>query len=574
MDQAALSFEVLLLPVLRVRCLSLATCRAVPPPRRPQDGLARAASRRLGPSDEIDAWTLSRFVSPQAEAGFVLGYRGQLRASLRELQAIRRWQSVISMACLGVQILAVVAAVLLSDRGLICARGMEGLTSVALIVTEVHACLKMKHYMARAFGCEDPSSVWGLNLAGSDSVYVLTLAACVVAAGMIIRWKSLVPLACFTVLGYAAAAYVLGGPDMRLAPMNLLLLTFIAVVACWWRRCSEIQARLLHLSYLREKQLRFSAEFREECLKGRQASGCLAGDAPEEAGGAPAASDRRSLRSLLTAPARLDRAAAGCAVAGAGRNDREAAAQGMDCLPLDAGVWVEGRAEPRALRDLEQGERVLCYDILGGSVRYAEVLEKQVDFREVPWVVVVLDDGTRLAMTADHPVQPANRREAVRAAELAPGSDRVVVHRVVTDPVRVREVSRLPAARERPRGRAYLAVRQPDRHLVLVAGEGAQRGAASMAVCSADVGAVAERRHLVSVRGTFVHVHAAAPEAGQEEGHGCRASEVRADLVYRGATTCGESVGTQGGRTLLGRGPSSEDVSGDRGEVGHVLLQE
>ncbi|CAK0859833.1 unnamed protein product [Prorocentrum cordatum] len=54
------------------------------------------------------------------------------------------------------------------------------------------------------------------------------------------------------------------------------------------------------------------------------------------------------------------------------------------CLPLDAGVWVEGRTITYSLRDLGRGQRVLCYDSLGRSIRYVEVLEKRVGLPRNP----------------------------------------------------------------------------------------------------------------------------------------------------------------------------------------------
>ncbi|CAK0869497.1 unnamed protein product [Prorocentrum cordatum] len=196
---------------------------------------------------------------------------------------------------------------------------------------------------------------------------------------MVVRWKSFVPLAWCAVVGYAAAAYLIGGPDMRLAPLNLMLLAFLATATCRWKRSSELQTRLLHLSHLREKGLRFSAEFSAQRLQDRQA-----GRGVSRWGPFVGACRRRRLRSWprggggsglaalrsdapLSAPAWLDSAAAGCA-AGAcparreagGGADAEAAPGGMDCLPLDAGLWVEGRSEPCAIKDRTSSRASAC----------------------------------------------------------------------------------------------------------------------------------------------------------------------------------------------------------------------
>ncbi|CAK0794735.1 unnamed protein product, partial [Prorocentrum cordatum] len=360
----------------------------------------------------------------------------------------------------------------------------------------------MKHYAARSFGCDDPSALWGMELGGTDAPFLMGLILSVAGSGMMVRWMLLVPVALFSVLGYAAAAYLIGSPDMRLARLNLTAFALIVLVTCCGKWSCELQARLFHLSHLREKRMPFQAELPSERLQADCGGGARRGQcSPRSAPSAPP-----------SAPAPLGPAAAGGAAEGARPCPREASGEAApecsDCLPLDARVWVEGCAGPRALRDIEPGQRVLCHDALGRSNRYARVLEKQVAFGDAPWVRVGLADGTQLAMTADHPVKPANGEEVVRAADLAAGRDRVVVHRVMTGPVAVTEVSPQPGA-QCPRGRAYLVVQQPDRHMVLVAPAGAEAEVSSLAVCSADVAVVRSRRHRVSTSGTFLHVHLA-----------------------------------------------------------------
>ncbi|CAK0869496.1 unnamed protein product [Prorocentrum cordatum] len=136
--------------------------RTAPPPRgggcaRAWRGLAQVAPRRLGPNHEIDGWTL-KFVSPKMETGFLRSHQHELRSSLillivliccglpvmlnlwyggdasesfaPEVQTMKRRQCALSMACVGLTLLALVAAVLLSDLGMICTRGMESLAFV------------------------------------------------------------------------------------------------------------------------------------------------------------------------------------------------------------------------------------------------------------------------------------------------------------------------------------------------------------------------------------------------------------------------------------------------------------
>ncbi|CAK0836413.1 unnamed protein product [Prorocentrum cordatum] len=481
--------------------------------RRLRRGLARAAAARLGPDGEIDAWTLS-FADPRVESGFLSSSREQLRSSFRrvvvvfflglacalyfhvsgdmesesqtqEAYDLKRWQFALQVGCFCVEVSALLAAIALSGHGLIKTRGMEAGAIVAIVVCEVHACINMRHYIARAFGYEDPSYLFGVDLAGSDAPFLLGLTLCVAGSGVMVRWKLLVPVALASVLGYAAAAHLLGGPDMRLVSTNLLFFACVALVTCSGKRSSEFQARLLHLAYLREKGMRVRAEFSLECLQDRsdlvpQLGSSFAAASSHLLGGGAAPLRPASARSASSEPAAAAPAQPG----------RGAAPRGSGGLPLEASVGVEGQAGACLLRDLEQGQRVLCYDMLGRSTRYARVLEKRVQFLAAGWVSVVLDDGTQLAMHADQPVQPADRTEVVRAADLSPGVDRVVVHRVAAAPVAVKEVSRQPEAGS-TLGWVHLVVQQPDRHMVLVAGLGAgsQQDSRSMAVCSADIGA-------------------------------------------------------------------------------------
>ncbi|CAK0880791.1 unnamed protein product [Prorocentrum cordatum] len=480
--------------------------------RRLRRGLARAA-QRLGPDGEIDGWTLS-FADPRVECGFLSSSREQLRSSFRrvvvvvlcgaasavyyhtsgvaehgnqmqEAYFLKMLQVALQVACYSVELSVLLAAIALSGHGLIRTRGMEAWAVVVIIVSEVHTCINIRHYLARAFGYEDPSAVYGVDLSGTDAPFLLGLILCVAGSGVMVRWKLFVPIALASVLGYAAAAYLLGSPDMTMVTTNLLFFTCIVLVMCSGKRSSEIQARLLHLSYLREKGMRVQAEFSLECLQDRA-------DLVAELGSSFAAASSH-VPGGAAAPLRPDSpryASSEPAVSEAARPGQGAVSQGLGGLPLEASVWVEGQAGSCLLRDLEQGQRVLCYDSLGRSIRYAQVLEMHVKFLAAAWINVGLDDGTQLAMTADQPVQPADRREVVRAADLSPGVDRVVVHRVATAPVAVKEVSRQPEAGS-ALGWAHLAVQQPERHMVLVAGPGAgsPQDARSMAVYSAGLGA-------------------------------------------------------------------------------------
>ena len=129
--------------------------RAAPPlgiGRGWKDRLAQVAPRRLGPDGEIDAWTLS-FADPHVENGFLQSNLEQQRSSFRRVgvvilcgltyvlylymygedtsnyptldaYSIRRWQLVIQVACFGVELSTLTAAIVSSHYGLIGSRVM------------------------------------------------------------------------------------------------------------------------------------------------------------------------------------------------------------------------------------------------------------------------------------------------------------------------------------------------------------------------------------------------------------------------------------------------------------------
>jgi len=156
-----------------------------------------------------------------------------------------------------------------------------------------------------------------------------------------------------------------------------------------------------------------------------------------------------------------------------------------DCLPPDAVVWIEGQSMPAKVGDVGSGQRVLCYDHLGGGLKYSEVVEIAThDASASEWVVVKLEDGTELKMTSDHPIYPRTAGlvgectgAAVKAGELQASVHSVEVLRLV--PVLVQEVQFLSDAdcggapieashMFAPSERVSLSVHQAERHSVFV----------------------------------------------------------------------------------------------------------
>lgn len=185
-----------------------------------------------------------------------------------------------------------------------------------------------------------------------------------------------------------------------------------------------------------------------------------------------------------------------------------------DCLRPDSVAWVEGQPLPQALNTLSSGQKVLCHDSVTKGLRYAEILDVRTENGNAKWVDVVLEDGTSLQMTANHPVLPLTGNQsssagAVRAMDLCPGSDYLMV--LKTMPVLVQEI--LSSSDSESEDRVFLTLHQPQRHSLFVAsapssGTG-QPAVRTMAVGSADV----HPRYDIPSKNTFVDIpeHLAVP---------------------------------------------------------------
>jgi len=187
-----------------------------------------------------------------------------------------------------------------------------------------------------------------------------------------------------------------------------------------------------------------------------------------------------------------------------------------DCLRPDCVAWVEGQALPVAVSTIKPGQRVLCHDNLAHGMKYAEVRDVLVQSGSAEWVTVVLEDGTHLDMTANHPTQPsanAGDRRTVRAGDLRPGDDYIMVLRAM--PVLVKEVIHHSAETEdtheevSSKDRCFLTLKQPERHALFVAPPpGTMSGVtciSTMAVGSADA-KPREGQFRLNVRNTFLDV--------------------------------------------------------------------
>jgi hypothetical protein len=158
-----------------------------------------------------------------------------------------------------------------------------------------------------------------------------------------------------------------------------------------------------------------------------------------------------------------------------------------NCLLPASLAWVENEAQPKLLQDLKPGDKVLCYDRLGATMKHTALLEVKVVDGPVEWVTVMLEDGTALEMTCDHLVQPsptspdqgaamptgphARPMPVTFAGELQPGIHSLTVLKVV--PIPVKSVQRRQSSKNM---RMALTVQQSERHAIFIGSPG-DRGA-------------------------------------------------------------------------------------------------
>lgn len=150
---------------------------------------------------------------------------------------------------------------------------------------------------------------------------------------------------------------------------------------------------------------------------------------------------------------------------------------GIDCLQEADMVWTTETPHPIPIRDLSQGQRVLCYDHLGRGLKHVEVLSVVSKIGDaVQWATVNLKDGTSIKVTADHPILTESygkwpcllgvSQAPVRAGDLKPDSDKVLVMKLV--PVAIQSVELDSAEELQEQTRVSINLQQPDRHSIFV----------------------------------------------------------------------------------------------------------
>eukprot|EP00928_Gymnodinium_smaydae_P090813 TRINITY_DN7453_c1_g1_i1.p1 TRINITY_DN7453_c1_g1~~TRINITY_DN7453_c1_g1_i1.p1 ORF type:complete len:837 (+),score=71.34 TRINITY_DN7453_c1_g1_i1:56-2566(+) len=162
-----------------------------------------------------------------------------------------------------------------------------------------------------------------------------------------------------------------------------------------------------------------------------------------------------------------------CRHSGLDRSESSQTCTQNDCLSPTSLVWVEGAAMPWAVSDLSAGQRILCFDHLGGTLKHTEVIEVSQNYGPTTWADVVLADGTTLTVTADHPMHVRNVKSdratcwgggatyKMRAQDL---SSDMRLHVLKVEEVAVQSVT----LRTEISSSVAVSVHQPSRHTLFV----------------------------------------------------------------------------------------------------------
>eukprot|EP00931_Biecheleriopsis_adriatica_P022600 TRINITY_DN14474_c0_g2_i7.p1 TRINITY_DN14474_c0_g2~~TRINITY_DN14474_c0_g2_i7.p1 ORF type:complete len:461 (-),score=62.31 TRINITY_DN14474_c0_g2_i7:39-1259(-) len=146
----------------------------------------------------------------------------------------------------------------------------------------------------------------------------------------------------------------------------------------------------------------------------------------------------------------------------------------VDCVPADHLVHIEGHELPVEARSVQLKQRVLCLDAASSTMKYVQVLSKEVNAApEDGWLVITLSDGSKCTVTEDHPlavVSSGNTFKApqscIRARDITPHEHYLPSLQLKQLPVQ--DVQRVTASEAAIPERATLKVHQPDRHSILI----------------------------------------------------------------------------------------------------------
>jgi len=307
----------------------------------------------------------------------------------------------------------------------------------------------------------------------------------------------------------------------RTTMCEFMLLVLTVIVAVFAKVVMETSDFKLFLAMkdsqrvaLDEKILRCEAEYATECIKTGVESSRSA-DAPSISQ-ISAGHHTLAARTNISAPPVLEH------IFGQPYTEDERMAlqcgfpSGGDCLQEDDTVWTTDAQHPIPVKQLLQGQQVLCYDHLSKGLKHAKVLNVVATGGMVQWATVKLVDGTAIRVTADHPflTEGCSKTDslvgcsAVRASDLKPHHDQVLVMKLVPIDVESINLDSLEDLKEQTR--ISIDIQHPARHSIFVSRSGQSATEYTMAVGASNLDVEAPE---YTIRGgnTFLNLHLEQP---------------------------------------------------------------
>jgi hypothetical protein len=140
---------------------------------------------------------------------------------------------------------------------------LEVFVVVWMMVMVVAHTFALPWYAARVLGF-DPQVLGTTFGQLTDTRMVLAIDGFVTATHLTlpVRFYIIVIVDVASVLCYMVPTWALGGPEMEFAPLTLIFLTALILMAACGTRRSEYQERMQFLSLINERSLRFQSEFK------------------------------------------------------------------------------------------------------------------------------------------------------------------------------------------------------------------------------------------------------------------------------------------------------------------------
>lgn len=306
-----------------------------------------------------------------------------------------------------------------------------------------------------------------------------------------------------------------------------------------WYALKDSQGTVLH-----EKILRCKAEYASECLK----TGATTFEKDAIPSSFCASSVHSPHMSAFSAPPILE------SLILKTHNEDPLASQcsplcGGDCLQADDVVWTNESPHPIPVKQLAQGQHVLCYDHLSKHLKHAEVLNVAMHADSAQWATITLADGASLRVTADHPfLTELHGKHAicmsqapVRACELEPHISKVLVMKLV--PVDVQSVKLDPLDDLGEQARIAIDIQQPTRHSVMVASRDQPSLESAVAVGASNLDFPVEE-YFMEDQKTFLNIFTNKPSLRRTNSSpGCLESVPREVTVAASVVKSGSGTG-------------------------------